>query len=109
VSSLGTITPPSSVASGGNIVAVLTTQPGKPGTAVITASSGANSGATQVTVSCTAPVVPMAAPPASSVIPSVPIVPQQPVVQLPPAVAPQAPAGVILPPNTGDGGLKHGN
>jgi hypothetical protein len=90
--SLGSIAP-TAPTNGGTATAVITSFPQQPGTAVITAKAGdaAATGSVQITCAGESPTqasVPTAAPP--------PVVP---------TVVPAAPSG-ILPPNTGEAGLK---
>ncbi len=89
-STLGSIAPTVPV-TGGIATAVLTSFPRQPGTAVVTARAGDAVATGNVQVSCAA------ASPTQSTAPTA----------IPPSVAPTAaPTSGILPPNTGEAGLK---
>jgi hypothetical protein len=86
-STLGSITP-TAPTIGGLATAVLTSFPQQPGTATITARAGSAVGTGTVSIVCQPqPVAPTAVPPAPA-----------------PTAVPSTPG--VLPPNTGDGGLK---
>src|SRR5207249_569234 len=89
--SLGTISPTTSVDQGGGVLAVLTAPQSQGGTATIRVTSGAAVGTTNVTINCAQQATPVPAAVAPVTAPAAPVS----------AVIPT----IIQPPNTGDGGL----